>query len=125
MTPPPPRARRARRGTLTATAGLPTPRDGTTLIALAWTVPEDTGDSAITGYRIEWSADGNEPWTALVPDPPLGSAARRYDDTRLASETTRHYRVFAINGDGESPASDSMAATTADIVAPVLDRRRA
>ena len=107
--------------TLTATAGLPTPRDGTTLIALAWTVPADTGDSAITGYRIEWSADGNEPWTALEPNPPLDGTARRYSDEELASETTRHYRVFAINGDGESPASDSMAATTADIVAPVLE----
>ena len=46
---------------LTATAGLPAARDGTTLIDLAWTAPTDTGSSGITGYLVEWSANGSAP----------------------------------------------------------------
>ena len=102
---------------LSATPGLPATPDGTTFIALAWTAPVDTGDSAITGYRIEWSEDGNDPWTALAPD--ADSSDRRYSDTGLASETTRHYRVSAINGQGTGLPSASADATTDDIVAPV------
>ena len=87
-----------------------------TAIALEWTAPADEGTSAITGYRIEWSADGGDPWTAFSPD--LGAAARAYEDAGLASETVRHYRVRAINDSGASPASDVVSATSADIVAP-------
>ena len=87
-----------------------------TAIALEWTAPTDEGTSAITGYRIEWSADGGDPWTAFSPD--LGAAARAYEDAGLASETVRHYRVRAINDSGASPASDVVSATSADIVAP-------
>ena len=103
---------------LEATAGLPATPDGTTLIRLAWTEPSDRGDSAITGYKVEWSADGSTGWTELEDD--TGTAAETYTDAGLGSETTRHYRVRAINGVG--PGSPSIVAhtTTADIVAPVL-----
>ena len=37
---------------------------------------------------------------------------------RLPSETTRHYRVFAINDDGTGPPSDVVTVTTPDVVAP-------
>ena len=40
-------------------------------------------------------------------------------DTELPSETTRHYRVFAINDDGTGPASDTVTVTTPDVAAPV------
>ena len=102
---------------LLATAGLPAPPDGTTLITLAWTTPANEGDSQITGYRIEWSADGNAPWAALVAD--TGSRATTHIDRGLASETTRHYRVFATNDQGTGLVSNVASTTTADIVAPV------
>ena len=46
--------------------------------------------------------------------------ATTYTDTGLGSETTRHYRVRAINDEGTGPPSDAEHATTADIVRPVL-----
>ena len=108
---------------LTATAGLPTPRDGTTLIDLAWMKPADEGDSPITSYRIEWSADGTSDWKPLVAnhDTMAGSEiVTGYSDTGLGSETTRHYRVFATNGEGTGLASNVADTTTADIAEPVL-----
>ena len=108
---------------LTATAGLPSPRDGTTLIDLAWMKPADEGDSPITSYRIEWSADGTSDWKPLVAnhDTMAGSEiVTGYSDTGLGSETTRHYRVFATNGEGTGLASNVADTTTADIAEPVL-----
>ena len=90
---------------------------GGTRIDLAWTAPDDIGASAITGYRIEWSADGSAPWTALETD--TGTVNTTYSDTGLDSETTRHYRVAAINAQGTGPWSDTASATTDDIERPV------
>ena len=97
--------------------GLTATAVGGTRIDLSWTEPTDIGGSAITGYRIEWSADGNDPWTELVPD--TGTTATGHRDTGLGSETTRHYRVFAINNDGTGGASNVGHATTADVGGPV------
>ena len=47
------------------------------------------------------------------------SQGRVYADPRLPSETTRHYRVFAINDDGTGPPSDVVSETTPDVAAPV------
>ena len=92
---------------------------GGTRIDLAWTTPTEIGDSAITGYRIEWSPDGTDgSWSDLVAD--TDSTATAYSNTGLASETTRHYRVSAINDDGAGSPSDSASATTDDIVGPVV-----
>ncbi len=92
---------------------------GGTQIDLAWTAPADIGDSAITGYRIEWSPDGTDgSWSDLVAD--TGSTATAYSNTGLSSETTRHYRVSAINDDGVGNSSDSVSATTDDIEGPVV-----
>ena len=102
---------------LNATAGLPTPPDGTTKVDLSWTAPTNTGGSAITGHRIERSANGTSGWTNLVAN--TGNTNTMYSDTGLASETTRHYRVSAINSSGEGSPSDTAEATTADIVAPM------
>ena len=105
---------------LTATPGLPSPRDGTTLIRLGWDAPTlaQEGDSRITGYRIEVSEDVDPlVWEALEDD--TGNRNRIYRHTGLPSEATRHYRVFAINDDGTSLASEVDSATTPDILAPV------
>ena len=88
-----------------------------TQIDLSWTAP-DPGDSPITGYKIEWSADGNAPWNELVAD--TGNTDTTYPDTGLASQTTRHYRVSAINSFGDGPASIAASATTDDIEPPVV-----
>ena len=91
---------------LTATA------NGQTQIDLSWTAPADDGGSAITGYKIEWSADGTTNWADLVAD--TGSDAVTYVDAMLAAGTTRHYRVSAINPVGAGAAS-SVASTTTDV----------
>ena len=106
---------------LTATPGLPSPRDGTTLIRLGWDAPTlaQEGDSRITGYRIEVSEDVDPlVWEALEDD--TGNRNRIYRHTGLGSEATRHYRVFAINDDGTSLPSEVDSAMTVDIVGPVF-----
>ena len=90
---------------LTATA------DGQAAIDLEWDAPTATGGSTITGYKIEWSADGNDPWMVLVAD--TGSADTEYTDAdSLMGGTTRHYRVSAINDEGPGTASTVASGTT-------------
>ena len=91
--------------TLTATAS------GRHRIDLSWTAPLD-GGSEITGYRIESSSDGSTGWSDLVAD--TASTATSHSDTGLRPNTTRHYRVSAINSLGASPASDPAFDTTGD-----------
>ena len=113
--------------TVTGVPGAPTGLTATkaaganrgTQIDLAWDEPSDTGLSQISGYRIEWSADGNAPWADLVPD--TGSTDRTYPDSGLPSPTTRHYRVSAINQQGTGSPSGTADATTDDTVGPVLE----
>ena len=99
-----------------ATASALTTDSGPTRIILGWEAPEDIGDSAITGYRVEYS-ENVDPlvWELAV----ASSQGRVYADPRLPSETTRHYRVFAINDDGTGPPSDVVSETTPDVAAPV------
>ena len=87
---------------LTATA------NGEARIDLDWRAPADDGGSAITGYRIEVSDDGGSFFEALAT---TGAAVTRYAHTGLSAGTTRHYQVYAVNAEGESPAS-SVGATT-------------
>ena len=91
--------------TLTATAS------GRHRIDLSWTAPLD-GGSEISGYRIESSSDGSTGWSDLVAD--TASTATSHSDTGLRPNTTRHYRVSAINALGASPASDPASDTTDD-----------
>ncbi len=89
--------------------------NGTTRIDLSWTAPADDGGADITGYKIEWSADGNAPWNELVAD--TGSTTTTYNNTGLQPGQTRHYRVSAINSAGTGVPSSAASATT-DAVAP-------
>ena len=84
---------------------------GQAAIDLTWAEPGDTGTSAITGYRIERSADGTSDWTELVAD--TGSDATTYTDNDLTAGTTRYYRVFAMNLAGTGPPSNVASAVTA------------
>ena len=90
-------------------AGLTATAVGSTRIELAWDEPEDPGDTGVTGYRIEWSGDGRSGWRDLVAN--TGSTDTAHADT-VAPETTRHYRVSAINGQG--PGSPSEVAHAAE-----------
>ena len=83
---------------------------GRNRIDLSWTAPTDDGGSAITGYRIESSADGSAGWTDLVADTSM--TATTHSNTGLMPNTTRYYRVSAINGEGTSEPSDTANATT-------------
>ncbi len=98
-------------GNLSATA------NGRTAIALSWDAPTNTGGADITGYRVQWSADGNAPWTNAIPA--HSGPDRTYSDTGLNPSTTRHYRVYVSNSVGESTSASTPAnATTEAIMAP-------
>ncbi len=91
--------------------------DGQTVINLRWTLPADNGGRAIMGYRVQWSPNGNAPWTNVSPA--HTGTGRTYRHTGLSAGTTRHYRIFARNSVGESTSASAVAtATTA--AAPTL-----
>jgi len=93
--------------------GLTATADGQTAIDLSWQKP-DTGSSNITDYKIQWSSDGGRTWPS-ANEANKGDTLPRYKHTGLSAGTTRHYRVFAINDDGTSVASDTASATTASV----------
>ena len=77
-------------------------------IDLAWDPPADDNGSAVTGYRIERSRDGNAPWERLADR----HRTTTFSDTGLYRGTTRHYRVAATNRTGTGPYSEAKSATT-------------
>ena len=87
-----------------------TPAVEPTQIDLLWTVPDDDGNSPITGYRIEVSTDGNDPWTVLEED--TDNTDTTYAHTGLDPGDARHYRVSARNVVGHGIPSNRDQATT-------------
>ena len=97
-------------------------------VTLRWdrTLPSPKGTiDRDDGYKIEWSADGNAPWTSLVnvtnqyvTDSDIWCTCypTRFNDNTIAPGTTRHYRVKAVDDDDESPWSDVVSATTPGLV---------
>ena len=90
---------------------------GASVIELNWRAPLDSGSSAIIGYWIEVSTDGGVTWSSRS----TGSTTTRYRDTGLAPNTTRHYRVSAINSYDTGALSNVDSATTEVPVPPVPD----
>src|SRR5205085_6791954 len=90
--------------------GLTTTTFSSSQINLSWTAPSNNGGSAITGYKIERSADGGTTWSAIVAN--TGSTGTTYSNTGLATNTTYTYRVSAINSVGTSSPSNTASATT-------------
>ena len=76
-------------------------------IDLSWTEPANNG-SSIRGYRVERSADGEEPWERLTSN----NRTRTYSDDDLYRGMTRYYRVAAYSSAGTGPYSDVKSATT-------------
>ena len=87
---------------------------GPASIRLSWGLPLFNGGAAVTGYRIEVSADGGRSWSVLVPN--TRSTALVYLHSGLSAAMTRHYRVAAINSVGTGAFSAVAHATTAAVV---------
>ena len=101
-----------------APTGLKAAANGQTQIDLSWNGPSDDGGAAITGYRIEVSADRTA-WSDLVGD--SGSTSTTHSHTGLTAGSTRHYRVSAINSAGAGSASAIATGATAS-APPATDR---
>ena len=93
--------------------------DGADAIDLDWDPPSSEGGARITGYLIEWSKDGRDPWSTLVRS---RDTATVYRDEDVSAGETRHYRVLAVNFNGEGPASNVASATTEHVL-PGAPRR--
>jgi fibronectin type 3 domain-containing protein len=61
------------------------------------------------GYRIERSLDGETEWGPIGA---MGPDETTFSDVEGSPGTTYYYRVFAVNGGGESPSSGVASATT-------------
>ena len=97
-------------------------------VTLEWdrTLPSLTGTiDWDDGYKIEWSADGNAPWTSLVnvtnqyvTDSDIWCVCfpTRYNDDTVTPGTTRYYRIKAVDDDEESAWSDVVSVTTPGLV---------
>ena len=93
-------------------------------LTVAWTEPAN-GGSAISGYRVEWriadSQTDTQTWSQAVA---AGQASDHGADIRettlqnLTNNTAYTVRVTAVNAADDSPWSDEMSATPADILAP-------
>ena len=78
--------------------GLTATANGETEIKLSWTAPTNNGSEAISGYKVEASANGTSGWSNVVAD--TASTDTTYSHTGLSAGNTRHYRVSAINSTG-------------------------
>jgi len=87
-----------------------------TTINLSWSAPSDNGGSPISGYQIEVSPNGTSNWTDLISN--TRSVLRVYTHENLSPETTRYYRIRAINSSGTGPASSVRSARTNPLTAP-------
>ena len=88
-------------------------------IDLSWEPPGYEGEApnAITGYKIERSADGATNWTDLVPD--TEDTATTYADKTPNPGTEWHYRVSAINSVGAGQTA-TVSATTLNLNTPTV-----
>ena len=94
--------------------------DGPHAIELTWVEPTSDGGRDITGYMIEWSEDGADPWSTLVRS--TRDTLTAYRDEDLLAGEMRHYRVSAVNSNGTGPPSNVAGATTEDLL-PAAPRR--
>jgi hypothetical protein len=88
-----------------APAGLSAAGVSMSSVNLNWT--DTYGES---GYRVERSGDGGATWVTAASLPAESTTCL---DTGLAAETEYCYRVFAVNGDGDSLPSNTACARTA------------
>ena len=82
---------------------LNTTANGQNRIDLNWTSPVYHGTSSVRSYKIEVRSDASN-WLTLLPT--TGNTDTEYSHTGLPANTTRHYRVSAINTQGTGPPSE-------------------
>ena len=87
-----------------------------TAIMLSWEAPDDPPGAPVTGYRVEYSRDGNR-WLHLTD---TGKAAASYYHTGLRADSEFQYRIYALNSVGRSTVSDGATGKTAMSVAPAI-----
>jgi hypothetical protein len=80
-----------------------TPSSEKTSINLSWTAPASNGGSAITQYRIRYSAVGSAALTQLT-----GSTSTSYVLTGLQTNTNYIIEVAAVNSVGTGAYSDAV-----------------
>ncbi|MFJ3670305.1 glycoside hydrolase domain-containing protein [Streptomyces sp. NPDC090106] len=81
-----------------------------TSVTVAWSAPEDTGGSPVTGYKVSLS-DGHR---ITIADPDSRAATF----TRLRSGRSYTARVQAVNAVGASPSSTATAPVTTGSATP-------
>ena len=76
-------------------------------VTFSWTGP---ADSSITHYKVMRRIGDSGEFTTISDN--TGSAKTEYTDDSVPPDTGYEYRVIAVNGDGDSPESDSLAVQT-------------
>ena len=80
---------------------------GESKVELSWMAPVSSGGAPITGYRVESSPDGNDPWTEVFTV--TGDGMSYTDDgadgngPMFEAGSWPYYRVAAINSVGPGP----------------------
>ena len=89
-------------------------------VDLSWTAPISAGGAPITGYKIESSEDGSDPWVEVytTTDDSVAYTDEGADSNgpMFAAGTTRYYRVLAVNSVGTGPPSNVAIATAEEPV---------
>ena len=98
-----------------APTGLRAVATSATMVELYWTAPTNTGGGPITGYKVDWSNDGDD-WTTTNESGTIDVAGAKmtYNEvtTGLTAGTTRYFRVRATNMAGDGVASTVVSVTT-------------
>ena len=85
--------------------------DSEARVELLWVAPALAGGAPITGYRVESSPNGTDPWTEVFTT--TGDGTTYTDDgadangPMFAAGNWPHYRVAAVNRVGTGPFSES------------------
>ncbi|MDE2827071.1 MAG: fibronectin type III domain-containing protein, partial [Bacteroidota bacterium] len=93
-------------------------------IDLFWKMPENDGEPAVTGYRIEKSEDydATNPTAATWTDLRDNYDGLAIRDRNLTAASTYHYRVRALNGVSDD-ATDGPGGPTTDVASVISSNR--
>ena len=95
-------------------------------LVLTWEAPDEPDGAPVTDYRIQRSKTGSR-WSNLEAKIAVAkltptSDGFTYDDDELLEHEPWYYRVYAINSEGESEASNAPKLITMDSVVPAAPR---